>query len=483
MVARRPYLGNSQYLKNISATVRRCPSNLGLSSGVTNINGDANAAEIIFDAMTNTDWGLGIPTSRFDLTAFQACANALKDEGFGLSIVLDNPQACGDFIGEICRHIDAVVYTDPATGLWTMKLARNDYVIADLLVIGPDDISEKPEFSRGSWSETLNEVKITFVSRTDYKEHIAQAHESANLAVTGEVASETLDYHGISNAAQAQKVAMRELKTSSYPLARVRMTVSRKAWQMRVGSPFVYSYPPDGVTSMVMRATSIAYGNLAEGKIQVEAVEDVFAVAFSAFDDPGDTGWSDPATASLVPAAELAFESPFQMLPTTTAQVRVLVGCSRAEAVSLGYEVWADEGSGYFETNLVEFFCPSGILTAQYLRSTAALDATGFTVTAGEDFILLEGTDAAGRERGDCLLLFADTGEICAYEGATDNGDGTWTFTNIVRGVFDTLPADHALGTRVFFIIDNGIRLVADYKADQIINDGGDGDTFLVNGA
>jgi hypothetical protein len=487
IVARGVYVGTSNYLKNWSPVLRRCPSNLGQVDAVTNINGDANGIEIIYECMTSTAWGLGMPPSRFNIANWQGAAQQVAAEGAGISMILDNPQSADQVIGDICRHLDCVVYTDPATGLWNVTLARNDYDPETLLEIGPDDIVEKPQFTRGSWEETLNEVKVKYIDRGDFKEHIVQAHESANLAVTNEVKSETIEFLGFSNAELAQLAAMRELKTHSYPLARLSAKVNRKAWALRMASPFRYTYPADGIDQLVMRVTNIKYGNLAESKIEIEAVEDVFAVAYAAFDTPIVSKWTDPNADASAPTAETAIESPYQMLPTTTAHNRVLVGAARADSISLGYEVWVDklDGLGYSETNVIEHFCPSGLLVAPYPRTTAALDVAGFVLNTSRDLDTVIGTDVTGRVRGDCLVMFADTGEICAFQGAHNNGDGTFSFSTIVRGVFDTVPADHAAGSRVWVIRDVGITLLGNMDPDgQVVVEGGDGgDTFLVNGA
>jgi hypothetical protein len=215
-----------------------------------------------------------------------------------------------------------------------------------------------------------------------------------------------------------------------------------------------------------MRVVAIDYGKLEQGMIEVHAIEDAFAVAYSAYDPPDDSAWVDPIGDPEAPAAQVLQEAPFEWLSAPTDGEKVLVGAVRAEGASRQYKIWADEGSGYFESGQGEYFAPSGLVTADYLRTTAALDATGFTLESGQDLEGLAGTDAAGRIRGDCLLLFLDTEEICAFETVTDNEDGTFTFTNIVRGVYDTFPADHPEGTRVIVLRDAATWYLFPYRED-----------------
>lgn len=474
MVLNQWYLGTSVYIKPLAIVGRRCPSNLGLLPAQVNINGDANPAEIIYDCLRERAWALGVPPARFDVASFAAAGVILAAEGMGISLQLDQPQDADAVIAEVLRHIDGVCYTDPATGLWTLKLVRAEDP-ATLPEFGPDDILEL-EFTRGSWEQTINEMKVNYTRRDTFKTVTAQAQESANYATRGERVSQQVDYLGFSQEAIAQRVATRDLRAHSYPLGQGRAKINRKAWALRMGSGLRLTWPALGISQMAVRVTSINYGALENGSIEVEIVEDVFSVAYTVYPSSGASGWTNPAVAPVAPVAQVALESPYQLLPSTVPESRVLVGAVRGDGVSEGYEVWADEGVGYYQSNEVGYFCPSGLLAAPYPRSTAALDAAGFTVT-GTDLDQLMSTDAAGRDRGDSLLLFADTGELCAWQGITDNGDGSYTITNVVRGVYDTLPADHAGGARVYFVRSGGLDWLADYKADVMVEAG---DSYVV---
>lgn len=478
VVCNKWYLGTSQYIKNLAFVLRRCPSNLGLSSAQTNIGGDANPAEIIYECLQG-DWGLGFPAARFDAASFAAAGATLASEGFGMSLQVDSPQQADKVIETVLQHIDGVCYTDPSTGLWTLKLIRPDYNPAAIPVFDDDDIAEC-EFSRGSWEDTLNEVKATYTDRSKWKQGMVQAQDPGNFALrNGELSTQTVDFPGFSNATVAQKACNRELCTGSYPIGKGRIKVNRKAWALRIGSPFRLTWPPLGITDMCVRVTSIDYGNLTDGMIEAEIVEDVFSAHYTAYSAPSGSSWTDPVGDPVAPAAQLAIEAPYQLLDGVSPP-RVLVGAVRADGSSEGIQVWADEGSGYAQTNEVPYFCSSGLLQSAYSRKTAALDATGF-VLAGMDLEDLVSTDATGRNRGDNLLYFADTAEICAWQTVTNHGDGTFTIAGIVRGVYDTLPADHAADTRVIFIRNGGADLLTDYRASVLEGSAEEEDSILLN--
>jgi hypothetical protein len=446
--------------------VRRCPSRLGLRDAQTNLDGDANPAEIIYECLMNTAWGLRFPEARLDLVSFAAAGTTLATEGLGMSLMLDKPQQADQVIERILQHIDGVCYTDPATGLWTLKLVRPDYVIGALPEFGPDQVTEC-EFSRGSWDDTLNEVKVTFMDRATWKTGTVQAQDGSNYKIrNGELATTTMDFSGFSNAATAQKICNREMRTHSYPIGQGRVKVNRAAWALRMGSAFRLTWPPLGIDGMAVRVTSIDYGNLTDGAIEIQICEDVFSAAYTAYSAPADGRWVNPAGgAPAAPLAQLLQEAPYQVLAgaatvlaPSAADRRLLCAAVRADGISDRYDVWTDDGAGYYQTASVPTFCPSGLLTAAYPRTTEATDAVGFAVT-GMDLAAVLSTDEAGQARGDALLVILDDDggcEWCAFRTVSANVDGSYTIAPIVRGIFDTVPRDHALGARVFFIIDAG---------------------------
>ncbi|RJO66385.1 MAG: hypothetical protein C4523_12635 [Myxococcales bacterium] len=821
VVARRPYLGTSQYIKKLSWVVRYQPSNLGLTTQQTQIQHDANPAEILYVLKTNPIFGLGENPATINTSSFAAAGATLATERMGMSLLIESKNSAQKFIDDILQHIDGVLYTDTQTGLCNLALARDDYDEASLLELTDADLVEPAELSRGSWSEMLNEIKVEY-SRSNginrFERGIEQAHEAALHAVQGERITETIELHGFTRADLAQAAATRELRAASFPLLKGTLKVNRRAWPLRIGQVFrltskyvgeewreprgsatslragsiqetgsgsawtnltnaqrlddldaetlihfpdntqskrleltdlrlrgiplgvqidaievqlrykipqgnprwkaqlllngapigneltlgvaqdsnyatvifggpnatlpalsdwgvtpsaaqlrdatfgvaitaedalstqdtefdldaaapvtVYwsrpaqiqtlapasassvnlfgsgvawsdpanalasddaratavlgpgsglsqsrtenlrlrfaasppvdsqiarialalersviqgATPPNrtvnedntirlyangaplgpdkkevaawpatdavktyewkgadlaGITpevlaasdfsadvgafssdtstgetctarvdhaaltvewrvkaaaSVIMRVGPIRYGRLEDGTIEIDCVEDIFAhVEEPVFDNPaaGDSGWLDPIDPPIDPLDPvdddglLLLEAPFHLANS----IEILVAAQRRDGSSSSYEVWSDEGDGFYPSNEVPSFCPTGRLAANYDKETDALDATGFTVQSGRDLDKLVSTDAAGRIRGDNLAVLRDANgeeEWMSWQTLTDNGDGTFTFSNVVRGVFDTRPLDHLSGAMVYFV-------------------------------
>lgn len=449
------YVGTSNYPKPMAFVVQRCPDGLGLGSSIANLNGDANGAEMIFDLLTNVSYGLGIPAATIDVAGtFTAAANTLATEGLGLSMQFDQKASADNLIGEILRHIDGVLYVDPTTGLWTITLARGGYDVSTLPELTVDDVLGTPDLSRASWDETSNQVNLTFLSRANnFNERVVQTYDAGNISVTAQVRSQTVEYKGISLEATASLVAMRTLKTMTYPLAKIKIVANRTAWAFRPGGLFRFTWTPLEITNQVFRIIRIGYGELLDGKITIDAVEDIFGISDVAFGAAPLSGWVNPLTSPAAPDYQLAMESPYAL--SQSDDTMISIGCVRGDQISQGFEMFADPtgGSSYTSYGKTTGFMPSGLTEADYPLDTAAIDSTGFTLSAtgSRDLEDLESTTAAGLAVGQNLLMFADTGEFCSWQTVTENSDGSYTFTNVMRGLFDTIPADHPSGTRVVF--------------------------------
>jgi hypothetical protein len=443
------YVGTSPYVKAISFVIKRLPNPFGYTDGTHDINdGDANPALVAYELLTSTMFGLATPPSRIDTASFDRAAHTLKDEGLGISMQVDTPAAADQILGDICRHMDGVIFTDPSTGLWTLALARQDYDPTTLLVLDQDSVLETPVFSRASWTETLNEIKIQYVDRhQDFTPRLSvPAQDLANISVTREVRSATINFLGISNRNTAALVAMRVLKTYSFPVSKIQIVTNRSAWNLRPAQCFKFSYPPLGITNQIFRGVQIQYGELVQGKITIDATEDIFGINDSFFVAP-PSGWESPNKAPQPVAAQELEEVPYQLNPEGRA---VMVLAARGDTISTTCDVYVD--SAYSLT--LPTFTPTGTLASDYPKWTLAEDSTGFDLDAvgAIDLGVLASTDATGLQNGVNLLLIDS--EIMSWQTITAHPDGSATISGILRGAYDTVPAAHSAGSRVWFFSD-----------------------------
>ena len=463
-VFQQVYVGTGNTINPIAIVVRRCPDPLALGAGNANINGDANPAWMIWDLMTSTAYGLGIPPSRFDPVSFTAASVTLLSEGLGMSMQIDNPATADATVTEILRHISGCLFTDPATGLWTLKLIRADYDPTTLVELGDADLLSPPEFSRLTWDETLNEIKIKYCDRSLYfTVRLAQAQETANYAARGQLASDPQEFFGLSNFGIAQFVAQRELQARSYPIGRAKLMTTRKAWNFRIGQVFAFSNSALGFVRVPYRVATINYGDLLKGDIEINAVEDVFALSYIPYTPPLSVGgWGNPIPVGPPPApiAQDLMEAPYALAGSPQRFVAMFV--ARGDGLSVDCDIDSSTSGPLALTNQDQSFIPLGFLASLYPAKAGPEDSVGFILTAA-------GVDLDTLESGP-LNLFLIDGEIMSFSTVTPNIDGTFTIAGILRGLFDTVPSDHASGASVWFFGES-IALVqpSPYSADVTV--------------
>ena len=341
------YWGESPVLPEVSFEVERCPNPLGLTFAQYAIDiGDlgktmgqtrpdarldthgyaANPANILYDLLTSTAYGLGVAGANIDLPSFRDAGRILASEGFGMSLLLDQQGQFDDIAGDILKTVDGVLFPDPFSGLWVFRLIRETmtstaasalglettfYSRTDWIEVTEDEMIGSPEYSRGSWADVANEIKVQFIDpRENYAQRVVQVQDIANYMMQGSLVSVSNVYNGINSRDLAVRVAYRDLRTVGQPRARVKVKINQEGYDLRPGDCFIFTYPSLGVLNMQMRVGTIRYGTLADGQIEVEAIEDVFSMPSTVYQEPG-SGWVDTATVDPVePSVVRAWEFP-----------------------------------------------------------------------------------------------------------------------------------------------------------------------------
>lgn len=447
------YLGTSQYIKTISYILSSYPNQLGLADNHHIIGDNANPACVIYELLTSKMWGVGVEPSDIDITAFTLEGERWFDEGYGISMIYNGGSSAKDLISEILRHVDGVMFSNPKTGLITIRSARADYDIDTIPTYGPDDFREGIEFSRPSWSETKNTIKASYVDREkNYSDSIVSMQDLSNIMQRGgEIETETIDFRGFTTFEACALATARSLKTLSYPLAKVSGPLPRDAWATLPGDVFKLYWPKRGINNVVFRVTRVDYGSLAQNLIGIEAVEDVFSISNIAYSQPDPSDWVNPVGDVLPLAREELIEAPMYMSGPEGA-LAMAMG-SRSNGIDLGYKVNTGLVSGVLTySNQTDDFTSSAVLAAMYAADTPAVDTTGFTVNgllaASE---IDDSINADDIRTGGTLLLLksASTEEIVAY-GAINKTTGL--IDDVLRGVLDTVPQEHPAGTRAWFL-------------------------------
>lgn len=470
------YIGNSPSIKPWAFEVQRIPNGLGLTLGQHIVNGDdANPANVIYEVLTNDEWGLNFPAADIDVANFQTAGTTLFNEGNGFSMVLDRPTEMVEVLRILEKQIDGVVFLNRTTGKWQIKLVRDDYDIDTVPQVTSANLIAVEDFARGAWEDTVNHVHTSFNDRAkDYNGSFGQAHDGANIRIQGATVPLTQTYPGVKDAALANHIAWRDLRGLSTPLAKAKLVVDRTFFAVNPGEVVAFTGTIDDVsfTKFPFRISKVDLGQLADGKIVLDVVQDVFKFAQPSFGDPPPTGWDPPAD-NLVPFPadeQLGFEAPnafIQRDPTLPGQrIRAWVaGRNQGDGAAV-FDIRtrnapsAPAGS-FSSAGTVTAFMLVGELTNALSKSPNPnpetfidIEATPSTkveiqaaignVTAGEIGQNLSHLCLVGTE----FIAFTD-------EGAAQPG-GTVRLDNVYRGLLDSVPQDHPAGTKVYLIFVGG---------------------------
>lgn len=339
-------LSESAVLNQWKFTVHRYPtapasSFAKVAEDPSNGYADANPANVIYEILTDTNWGLSIPAELIDTNSFVSAAEQCYNAGNGFSYTMDNPKQAKSVIDDICSQINGMLVQN-ANGLFQLKLLRKTYRTSDNAVldyegnvvsgqtirsIDESSIIEIKSASRQSWEETFNVVQAKYYDRRDeFKETVATAHDLGNMAIqNGKRRVKKVDLPGVRTSEAAAIVAQRNLQSLAYPITSVDIEVSREFSDMRPGDVIEINHPDFGLYDFYMRVLEVGLPKDTDGNVLLKGVRDVFdePTAADLMHVGGDTTSSSmgdvaPIEATVVDMSGLTHFHHQQLVPGST---------------------------------------------------------------------------------------------------------------------------------------------------------------------
>lgn len=293
-VVKQAYIGTSAYPKVWAVRTRRITK--GWQDDITWYSAKAvidtrhmNPAHIVYQCLTDNRWGMGVDYSLIDETSFQAVADQLYAENFGMSVIWNQSESIEKFIQIILDHIAGGLTLNNSTGKYEMLLVRGDYDINDLESYDEDDIVRVTDYQRQGWGETVNEVTLVYTDPKTRKDTTISMQDLANIDAQGARIPQIIKLKGIQNHDVAKTVLARELVSRVTPLSKVVFEINRRAWATRYGGLFRLYYSPRNINGTVYRVLKVSKGLLTKNTIKIEALEDIYALGVnSSLATPGD---------------------------------------------------------------------------------------------------------------------------------------------------------------------------------------------------
>lgn len=443
---------NSPYPKPWSFRVRRTTKGwdsdnpwysskaaITLSNGVVGMN----PAHIVYETLTNRDWGMGYPTGIIDTATFQASADQLYTEGFGLCLMWLRTDTIENFLQSIMDYIGGVLVQSKTTGLFQLNLIRGNYNIGTLPVLTRDNLVELDSLETTTITGSTNEVVMTWFDPTSKTTKYTAVQALGAIQAQGVIVSANKDYPGIASADLAARVGQRDLRTTSVPLKRLKAKFDRNAFSFLPGDVFVFNFPDEQISSMVFRVGEVDYGTLSQGAISITAIQDVFALPDTSYVVSQTTNWTAPSNTPQPCPYFHGFEATYvecyknlssydlSQLPNTAGYACMLN--SRPNGLAQYYEVWTKVLPASFAHHGNDNFCPTGTIQS----SVGPFDPS-VTLLAGIDLDVVA---------IPCYGMIQDTKDEIIYITALDPSTGIAT---IARGCIDTVPSAHAAGARLW---------------------------------
>lgn len=474
IVFERPYIGTAPQLRPLSFELERYPDELGLDPGDLTIGDDLNPMEIMYAAITEKWGGINADPSSIDTVSWIAAGATLAIENNGMSLAVTSSNSGKSIVEEVLRQVDGILYQDPATGKIVMKLIREDYSVGTLPVLDESNIVQFTDYSRTSWGETTNQVRVKFTNRVKkYETSSALVQDMANVNMQGQIRSATIAFPGCTNGSLGVALASREMSQLSVPLSKVSIRANREAANLRPGSPFVLNLPTYGIAGVVMRVQRFDLGELLQGEIMMSCMQDKFAASASLYTIE-DSLWVDPERAAVNITDFLVCECPYWILNRIDSDEFEIVansayffGLARAPENMQRYDfitsddifidnvVTAVDQSEFNHTALLQYPVPlqqgqpDGLISKIVIKEVTP-DPYHYDPHWELDDILYDRDVADVRDKGRNLFML--NGEIFGYETYTSLGDRTYELENVHRALLDTQYEDHAVDDVIYFL-------------------------------
>lgn len=413
-----------------------------LSNGAVGMN----PAHMVYEVITNSNWGMGYPAGQINDANFRAAADQLYSEGFGLCFFWNRQDTIESFLQTLMDYIAGVLVSSPTTGLFELNLIRGGYTVSALPHYTADDVVELQSKEDASITGCTNEMVIRYFDPTLKNTQSIILQALGAIQSQGVVVSSVKDYPGIATSDLAARVAQRELQAVTVPLKRLTAKFNRKPYQLVPGKLFVLTFPGANLNAVVFRVGEVDYGQLKSASITITAIQDVFSMPSDTYIVGQTSGWTIPAPDPVAPTVYVGNEPGYRdllmmlgrssvaALPAGAGFAAIFV--ARPNGLQYSYQVWsAPPPYSAFVNRALAHFTPSGTVQSN-------LDPFDTSCT------FLNLTDAPLIAAGQAAMLIDGTSFEIIRIDAINTSTGVAT---IARGCCDSVAAPHVAGVRAWF--------------------------------
>lgn len=423
-------------------------------------SGDMNPAHMIRECLTDPIWGMGYNEEDIDDDSFMAAADALFNEGMGMSLLWDRQMPIEQFVQEIIKHINAALYVGrygTAAGKFVLRLIRGDYEVEDLPVFDESSIEKVENFKRVETGELVNSVTVNYWDAETGKTASTTAQDPALVQQQGAVINTAMQYPGFTNQGLADRAALRDLGSLSTPLASCTLYLKPKDDPddtrpdpnlLNIGDVIAVNWDDYGLILLPMRISALTLGDGKTHKVKAVVTQDVFTLPLLGMIVPPDVGWEDPTQDPIPLTRQYAEELPyFEAVQQSGQDVLdaklaaepdagyVGAAASRAQSGAINARFLSDGGDGgvEFEDVGVIDFSPSALLDGDIGLPTGSTT---------EVWTIKSIVDSGAVEIGSYAKIDDEYVVVVGLVG---------TALEVKRAALDTVPQEHLTDAIIFF--------------------------------
>jgi len=435
---------------------------------------EANPAYIILECLTNSVWGMGYTDSYIDREGFKKAAETLHTENFGISAVWENTSTVEEFLGLILQTINAVLYIEPVTGKFTLKLLRRED--EGQLPLNTTNVIEARNFTRSGVSELVNQLTVQWIDSVLGTPKSMTVHNPAAREIQGNTVAVTRVYQMVTSNALAATLANRDLALMSQSLASVELVVNRSASALRIGDVVDWTWEDFGIINMSLRVVSIGFGLLEDGRITLKCVENIFKTDQVSYGPPSMEEFINPTAYPADPPVPLAGKL-FNLHYWDIQRLKLSPGNN------------VDVSNVDSESGVLAFFAKSPGVRYNQFEVHVSLTGDNYRYMGTLDFTPTGNTDAAlhpevtttiplvsvvGLNKvsaGSYLVCSGWNGKDVVEEMMQVVSFGVgYTTVTVTRGIFHTVPKEFYKGATLWFYGDTLNRCVIDAEFPDYTN-------------
>ena len=427
---------------------------------------DMNAAEIVYDILTKPSLG-NIDSSIIDTDTYIATKAYCEDNNINLSIHMPKQASLLDWLETVLAHFFGFIsYKNGSIYIEVFKETESQFCITR------DDIIDQIGVKEKELSQTCNEVKVEYITRIDnwgvisYTGSIVTASDWVNQRQIGQVISKTFKLPGITDTNLAQKTVDRYLSEMMYRPRTYNISCSYRKMTLEPGMVGTI----DDNKKILNRKVRIL--------TKIEA-EDGKAVSFGAVDEQPHV-YLSPVLAIPTnrnsPDIEPMLANPIITIFENPSEPLLSICIAPLGDVDYWKLYLSIDNISY---ELVDDMIPLEDKANAYGILTTSIPAYPVLIYCKDDYIemdltqghILESASEVDFFIGKSLVKIGN--EIIGFQIATDISDlihpNRWRISNLIRGMYNTIPTTHSIGDNCATLIINSTIPYSEEDVSRIV--------------